>query len=1037
MRLVRPLLVAAALLAATPGVAPALEAFNGRLQLHGSLSEEIRVIGDGYRVRDHNWFLSKMATKLSLEFEAELFPDGIGPFDIVEAFARVDVQYDCVFEHACHMARQWNYFGDDARRAPENISNGRTRGVTGVLPNPLNPIVREQPSSRLASFADFDPFSTLLTLGSPEDIQRTFGDELLEAKFTSKHVKGSLHPLVSVLGPIDPGTHIDSTGSLAGVPVPDQKALPFRPATPSLFIPSAGLTRFIDDYDNPDVNFTENELAWNRGASQQQTKELKEAYLDIVMAEGRLQLRLGKQITRWGKTELFRSGTPDQLNPQDVAVSNLPSFEESLIALWQARAVYSFYDVGPFQDLRLELAVNLDNFEPADIGDCGEPYAVFLVCQKQYGLFAHGFSGLGIAGELRPPAFYESGTGFEFGARVEFRIGRFSIAITDFYGYDDFPTPDYFHEYDRNVDPNTGRPRISGATGACVTGNEPACLNVGNALAYHSGNRQLYDTTCSATQNLVIPGNLGNLLPITSCVISIFNNPDPIPGLGNVPAVLGQTLADGDFFNGSAACLVFCNILGKTFGGGDPSTATIPLHPGRNDAVQTGATSFTGFLSPEQQALLGCGPFYQTDCNVDGIDLFNLEASVLYQAFPQSEHGGIPLNGAIATRFIPGVGTIQLPGARSVFTYFSDPVGYRWDPTVDGCVVGLTNLGAYGAQVRADLISRGISAANADQCDDDPADGAGVGYLVPIPDGANPGNRINFDNAGPSYTVEQIRTLFPTEMAIVSENLVRLLAGISGLIDPDSGCSVAAPTRCEFLNGLFETSAVQRPEFRAGGNGRYGRRDMTWLAGSEIQLFYERRNVLGVSVDFTEDWSKTAWGMDFTWIEDAPYINQRADRGFSREDTLNLTISVDRPTFINFLNANRTIFFNAQLFLRYIPNYERRDTFEVDGPVAALATFTAFTGFWQDRLNAFLTLIHEVESNSGGQIFTVSYRFSESFSATVGLSTFYGSPRRSRVLERSPLTRFTCCDATQRSNYQGVSPLTERDELFFTLRKTF
>jgi hypothetical protein len=212
---------------------------------------------------------------------------------------------------------------------------------------------------------------------------------------------------------------------------------------------------------------------------------------------------------------------------------------------------------------------------------------------------------------------------------------------------------------------------------------------------------------------------------------------------------------------------------------------------------------------------------------------------------------------------------------------------------------------------------------------------------------------------------------------------------------------------------------------------------MSWLSGSAVQLFYERRNVLGLSVDFAEDRTKTTWGIDFTWIEDAPYVNNRADRGFSLEDTLNLTMSIDRPTFINFLNANRTVFFNSQIFLRYIPNYRRLGTFDADGPFALLATFTAFTGFWQDRLMTFLTFVHEVESNSGGQIFTITYRFSESFSATVGLSSFYGEPSRSSPPARSPVNRFHCCDYTARTNYQGLSAIAERDELFFNIRKTF
>jgi len=1050
--------------------AGAFEFFDGRLQVHGAMSQEFRTLADGYRVRPHIWFMSAMKTKLSVEIEAEIFPDGIGPFDIVEGFARLDVSYDCLWEKACHMADQWNYFGDDAGEAPENWANGRTRGVTGVLPDPLDPIVLEQPDRELVTIADIDPFDTLLSLGSEEDIQITFAS-ILPAKITSKFASGSLSPITLGLGPINPEFEIDSTGSLIGVPPAVQADLPLRPLNETLFNPSAGLRRRIGRYDNPDVNFTENELAWNLGASQQQTKFLREAYLDVTMLDGRLVLRLSKQITRWGKTELFRSGTPDQLNPQDLAISNLPSFEDSLIALWQARAVASFYNVGPFEDFRVEAVLNLDHFEPADLGDCGEPYTVFLVCQKQFGLLAHGFSGLGIAGERRPPNWWEDASGLEFGLRVEFRLGRFSVSITDFYGYDDFPTSDWFQPFERNVDPRTGRPRIVGATGPCedlggdTFGDSPDCLRPENAALFHSGNRQVFDTFCKATQSFDL-SSLPIPLPLSNCVISIFNNPDPVPGLGTVPELLALFLAGGDFCNSGSigVCLVANGVFGRT--PITPLNGAIPLHPGLDDGVAGGVGALTGFLSDEQEALLGCGPFYGTDCNTEGIDLFQLEASVLFQAFPQVEHRERPLQGAVGTRFLPGVGLVQLPGARSVFTYFDDPVGFRWNPSVDGCAVGLTNLDAwspgFGTAVYNDLIARGVSPGDALQCDADPNDHAGNGapaipagtvaslasiagldgYQTPIPDAMIPGglpiNFTRFDQTGGNVlTVDEIRDFYPSEMASVSENLQRLLVLISQISDPASACDFDQPLQCEFLTAFFEISAVQRPELRAGGNGVYGRRDASWMSGAELDLFYERRNVLGVSLDFAEDWSKTTWGVDFTWIEDAPYLNQRADNGYSKEDTLNLVMSIDRPTFVNFLSANRTIFFNAQFFLRYIPGYKRRDTFNVDGPFSLLATLTAFTGFWQDRLLAFVTLIHEVESNSGGQIFTMTYRFSEAFSATVGLSTFYGAPSRERVLDISPQTRFHTADFTQRTNFRGVSPIAERDELFFSIRKTF
>ena len=111
------------------------------------------------------------------------------------------------------------------------------------------------------------------------------------------------------------------------------------------------------------------------------------------------ELRLGLQNTIWGKTELFRA--QDQFNPQDLGLSSLPSLEESRIALWGARGTYSFYDVGPFEDVRVEVAFNFDDFEPADLGRCGEPYAPRPACDKAFGELGFSLTGLGVVGEVR------------------------------------------------------------------------------------------------------------------------------------------------------------------------------------------------------------------------------------------------------------------------------------------------------------------------------------------------------------------------------------------------------------------------------------------------------------------------------------------------------------------------------------------------------------------------------------------------------------------------------------------------------------
>ena len=184
------------------------------------------------------------------------------------------------------------------------------------------------------------------------------------------------------------------------------------------------------------LNFDESELSWNRGASQQDTKELKEAYVETSLFDNRLWMRIGLQQIVWGKTELFR--TTDQFNPQDLGLSTLSSLEESRIATTSARFIYSLYDVGPLEDVRLEFALNFGEMEPADLGTCGEAYAVPAACDLSAAAFNHGIIGAGIAGSERPPDPWDDPDGLEFGARIEWRWDRFSFALTDFYGYNDF-----------------------------------------------------------------------------------------------------------------------------------------------------------------------------------------------------------------------------------------------------------------------------------------------------------------------------------------------------------------------------------------------------------------------------------------------------------------------------------------------------------------------------------------------------------------------------------------------------------------------
>ncbi|MBW2383079.1 MAG: hypothetical protein JRG92_05550, partial [Deltaproteobacteria bacterium] len=250
-------------------------------------------------------------------------------------------------------------------------------------------------------------------------------------------------------------------------------------------------------------------------------------------------------------------------------------------------------------------------------------------------------------------------------------------------------------------------------------------------------------------------------------------------------------------------------------------------------------------------------------------------------------------------------------------------------------------------------------------------------------------------------------------------------------------CTFVTPQYCDVVQAIFSIAGQKRNIPQAGGNGLYGRRTTQWQSGSEIYLSYDKRNVLGFSMDFAEDYTKSNWSMEFTWIGDVPQINNNAYDITTDTDDFNLTISVDRPTFVNFLNANRTFFINSQWFFQYRKGWESGMT--NPGPWNVLATFAVFTGYFQDRLNPTLVFVYDFQSRSGGALPQINYRFSENFSVTLGASLFMGG-QDLVVMPVNPIAPAvpragsnTYYDSTE----PGLSVVRDRDEVFMTLRYTF
>ncbi len=1078
--------------------ASAIEFLDGKVEVHGSFETQMRFMARDYSLAD-DVDLTQWYQILNIEIEANIAEDGFGPFDLVTGFVRLEGRYDCVWRRGCGLFPNASVYGDRPERQPKRLSDGRRAGFrsTGQLFNgdtryfrdipreflPYRFRDRERGSRIVSPFFNIQGIDTLFdspgtdtVFGTADDPAPFYFSDILdeECEFNFRKRRGSMDGVgTQIMGPWKPRCQIRPVGKLADKPNPFSSrdrspitgavgggALPYRPAPErsvkgrapltearGVYYPSERLAEALSQsrFDAFDQNFTVNELQWNQGASQQDEKALKEAYLDVEMFDSRLWLRLGKQTVVWGKTELFRN--QDQWNPQDLGLASLPSLEDSRIALWAMRAVWSFWDVGPFSDVRAEAVVLMDQFEPTDLGKCGEPYAPNPVCDKSLGLFIHGLTGFGVAGERRPANPWNSWHGVEFGGRIEWRWERFSFALSDYYGFTDQPYQETLFRYSRNVDPITGRPRHTMTRERCRTGNESGCLKAKDALTRHSVNQQLFTMICATSIGF-------STLDSTACGQSVFNSfsvadaDATTPGFQAAPLPVSGavgTIGSGQntgFFNGNSFLPALAGFTEETFdaiarnapfGVGytefpafiartsvlvpltmdplDGPPATFDQYPmDVQDLILTNpvnsaglsnsflATGLSPYLTDHQEALLGCGPFYGTNCDIDGIDLLNAEASAVLQSFPGIEgtsgslwdttDTGVDQPGtigfdaaAICGRFENGRRSI-LPGCRS-------PGDEGYDPRFDGTT----------------------------------------------------GGRVH------PFVGQRWRS----EMSIVSWNLLMGLVALSTPDDPDrptesefdasnpfrkNGCSFATPQFCGVVQSLIQITGNQRRTIRAGGDGRYGRRDFVWHGGKQVVLRYEKRNILGFSTDFAVDALNASFGVEFTWENDVHLADFDKIDGLTEVDQFNLTLSVDRPTFVNFLNANRTFFINTQWFFRYISGYQ--ESFGANGPWTALAVLTVNTGYFDDRLNPSTQVVYDFGSNSGAWINQITYRYSSDFSVTFGFALFHGREE----LRDMAITPLSLSNRVGRHAYKdvvenGLSAVRDRDEMFISLRYTF
>ena len=261
--------------------------------------------------------------------------------------------------------------------------------------------------------------------------------------------------------------------------------------------------------------------------------------------------------------------------------------------------------------------------------------------------------------------------------------------------------------------------------------------------------------------------------------------------------------------------------------------------------------------------------------------------------------------------------------------------------------------------------------------------------------------------------------------------------GSGEFIEAGAHCSFVTPQNCGVIQNIFAIAGVQHRTVKAGGNGEFGRRTFIWHSGGEIIAKFDRRNVLGLAVDFAEDVTKSNWGVEFTWIEGVRVADYDEWDGLTTVNDFNLTISVDRPTFIDFLNPNHTFFLNTQWFIQYREGY--KSSMPSNGPINILGLVFIQTGYFQDRLLPAMIGVYDFMSGSGAALPQVTFRYSERFSIILGANIFMGKEQ----IHEMPIASVAPA-SNQRGEYaykvgveNGIALVRDRDEVFMRLRYTF
>lgn len=221
------------------------------------------------------------------------------------------------------------------------------------------------------------------------------------------------------------------------------------------------------------------------------------------------------------------------------------------------------------------------------------------------------------------------------------------------------------------------------------------------------------------------------------------------------------------------------------------------------------------------------------------------------------------------------------------------------------------------------------------------------------------------------------------------------------------------------------------------------------ILGGQTDIQYQRSQTLGWSFDYFESYTGTVVRVESSVTLDELVNNTRKANWVDESEVMRWSIGVDRPTWIKWLNKDRTFFLSAQVFdTWYIDHEGDKHTGFLNDEHNFITTFFFMANYFRDRVTPVGFLVWEEASNAWVAGFNTEWKIDNHWSIKGGLHTIWGGNENFRH-DSGPFSTFVVPFAAagvddtyaQQSVFgiahEGIGGLRDNDELFFQLKYQF